>query len=62
MEECAQQEYKLSILDNLEAQWRAETESYPEAGYYASSLSSWMNYGTGLVTNIIENLQVIIIN
>lgn len=58
------QDYKLSLLDALEAQWRAENESQPDAGYYASSFSSWMNYGTSLVTNIVENLQVssIIVN
>lgn len=29
-----------------------------DSGYYASSYSSWLNYGTSLVTNIIENLQL----
>lgn len=29
-----------------------------DPGYYASSYSSWMNYGTSLITNIIENLQL----
>lgn len=40
----------------LEARWRADTEREP--GYYATSYSSWLNYGTSLVTNIIENLQL----
>ncbi|XP_076167518.1 vacuolar protein sorting 13D isoform X3 [Ptiloglossa arizonensis] len=55
-EEQAILEYKLSRLDSLEARWRANTELDP--GYYATSYSSWVNYGTSLVTNIIENLQL----
>lgn len=55
-EEQAILEYKLSRLDSLEARWRADTERDP--GYYATSYSSWVNYGTSLVTNIIENLQL----
>ncbi|XP_029047151.1 vacuolar protein sorting-associated protein 13D isoform X1 [Osmia bicornis bicornis] len=55
-EEQAILEYKLSRLDSLEARWRADTEHDP--GYYATSYSSWVNYGTSLVTNIIENLQL----
>ncbi|KAL0131079.1 hypothetical protein PUN28_002577 [Cardiocondyla obscurior] len=55
-EEQAILEYKLSRLDALEARWRADIEYNP--GYYASSYSSWLNYGTSLVTNIIENLQL----
>ncbi|XP_046414322.1 vacuolar protein sorting-associated protein 13D isoform X1 [Neodiprion fabricii] len=55
-EEHAAQEYKLGRLDMLEARWRADTEREP--GYYATSYSSWLNYGTSLVTNIIENLQL----
>ncbi|XP_033219342.1 vacuolar protein sorting-associated protein 13D isoform X2 [Belonocnema kinseyi] len=49
-------DYKLSRLEALEARWRADTERDP--GYYATSYSSWLNYGTSLVTNIIENLQL----
>ncbi|XP_015113187.1 vacuolar protein sorting-associated protein 13D isoform X1 [Diachasma alloeum] len=56
VEEQILQEYKHSKLDSLEARWRASTERDP--GYYASSYSSWLNYGTSLVTNIIENLQL----
>ncbi|XP_012530446.2 vacuolar protein sorting-associated protein 13D isoform X2 [Monomorium pharaonis] len=55
-EEQAILDYKLSRLDALEARWRADIEHDP--GYYASSYSSWLNYGTSLVTNIIENLQL----
>ncbi|XP_012135558.1 vacuolar protein sorting 13D isoform X2 [Megachile rotundata] len=55
-EEQAILEYKLSRLDSLEARWRTDTEHDP--GYYAASYSSWVNYGTSLVTNIIENLQL----
>ncbi|XP_029665286.1 LOW QUALITY PROTEIN: vacuolar protein sorting-associated protein 13D-like [Formica exsecta] len=56
LEEQAILEYKLSRLDALEARWRADIEH--NLGYYASSYSSWLNYGTSLVTNIIENLQL----
>ncbi|KAL6266404.1 hypothetical protein P5V15_003257 [Pogonomyrmex californicus] len=55
-EEQAILDYKLSRLDALEARWRADIEHDPS--YYASSYSSWLNYGTSLVTNIIENLQL----
>ncbi|XP_071874811.1 vacuolar protein sorting 13D isoform X1 [Bombus fervidus] len=55
-EEQAILEYKLSRLDSLEARWRADRERDP--GYYATSYSSWVNYGTSLITNIIENLQL----
>ncbi|KAK0083635.1 hypothetical protein PV325_008476 [Microctonus aethiopoides] len=55
-EEQVFQDYKQSRLEALEARWRASTERDP--GYYAASYSSWINYGTSLVTNIIENLQL----
>ncbi|XP_039294739.1 vacuolar protein sorting-associated protein 13D isoform X2 [Nilaparvata lugens] len=57
-EENAAQDYKLSLLDAIEARWRAETESGQAPSYYASSYSSWLSYGTTLVTNIVENLQL----
>ncbi|XP_032690797.1 vacuolar protein sorting-associated protein 13D isoform X2 [Odontomachus brunneus] len=56
VEEQAILEYKLSRLDALEARWRANVDHDP--GYYATSYSSWINYGTSLITNIIENLQL----
>ena len=59
VEEAAELEHKLGLLDAIEARWRAETEAGSEPGYYASSYSSWLSYGTSLVTNIVENLQVI---
>ena len=55
-EEQAILDHKLSRLEALEARWRADTERNPS--YYATSYSSWLNYGTSLVTNIIENLQL----
>ncbi|XP_076684056.1 vacuolar protein sorting 13D isoform X4 [Andrena cerasifolii] len=55
-EEQAVLDYKLSRLESLEARWRANTDHDP--GYYATSYSSWVDYGTSLVTNIIENLQL----
>jgi vacuolar protein sorting-associated protein 13D len=58
VEEQAAQEYKLSLLDAMEARWRAELESSQTSSYYATSYSSWFSLGTSLVANIIENLQV----
>lgn len=39
----------------MEAKWRTQHE---DASYYASSYTGWMNYGTSLITNIVENLQL----
>ncbi|KPJ12217.1 Vacuolar protein sorting-associated protein 13D [Papilio machaon] len=50
-------ERKTALLDALEAQWRAEHEAR-DAGYYAASYSTWLSYGTGLLANIVENLQL----
>lgn len=55
-EEQAILEYKLNRLDALEARWKADIDADP--GYYATSYSSWLNYGTSLVTSIIENIQL----
>lgn len=49
-------------MDNLEAKWRAQREATIESGYYASSYSGWLSYGTSLVTNIVENLELKIRN
>ncbi|KAK9746972.1 Vacuolar sorting-associated protein 13, N-terminal [Popillia japonica] len=58
-EEISAQETKLSQLDNLEVRWRLENSNKENnATYYASTYSSWLSYGTGLITNIIENLQL----
>lgn len=57
-EELAAHEFKLSNLDSFEAKWRLENECKDNSGYYASSYSSWLSYGTGFITNIIERLQV----
>lgn len=48
----------MSKLDGFEAKWRLDNEAKDNSGYYASSYSSWLSYGTGLMTNIVENLQV----
>lgn len=58
LENITAQEMKLSALDRLEAKWRLETETKDNSTYYASTYSSWLNYGTGFITDIIENLQV----
>lgn len=49
-------------MDALEAKWRAEREAAIEGGYYATSYSGWLSYGTSLVTNIVENLELKIKN
>lgn len=61
-EEQADLNYKLTRLDALEAKWRAEREAATEDGYYATSYSGWLSYGTSLVTNIVENLELKIKN
>lgn len=61
-EEQADLNYKLTRLDALEAKWRAEREAATDEGYYASSYSGWLSYGTSLVTNIVENLELKIKN
>lgn len=52
-------DFKLASLDRIEAKWRAQRETpVAEAGSYASSYSGWLSYGTSLMTNIVENLQL----
>lgn len=57
-EHQADLDYKLSSLDSLEARWRAHLEAGASGNYYASSYSGWLSYGSSLVTNIVENLQL----
>lgn len=58
-EEQAAQNRKLSRLDVLEAKWKAEFERQDESSsYYAHSYLSWLSYGTSLMSNVIENLQL----
>lgn len=61
-EELADQERKLAALDAIEACWRLESDSSATnsapSTYYASSYSSWLNYGTGIITDIVENMQL----
>ncbi|CAG9818576.1 unnamed protein product [Phaedon cochleariae] len=58
-EELARHEWKLSALDALEAKWRLERDVHDtNSAYYATSYSSWFSYGAGLVSEIIENLQL----
>ncbi|XP_052894433.1 intermembrane lipid transfer protein Vps13D [Anopheles moucheti] len=59
VEQQTELDLKVASLDRLEAKWRAQRETpVTESSYYASSYSGWLNYGTTLVTNIIENLQL----
>lgn len=46
----------------MEAKWRTSREAAIEGGYYATSYSGWLSYGTSLATNIIENLELKINN
>uniref|UniRef100_A0A2M4A0B1 Putative vacuolar protein n=1 Tax=Anopheles triannulatus TaxID=58253 RepID=A0A2M4A0B1_9DIPT len=58
-EQQTELDFKVAALDRLEAKWRAQRETpVTEGSYYASSYSGWLNYGTSLVTNIVENLQL----
>ncbi|KAG5879440.1 hypothetical protein JTB14_025696 [Gonioctena quinquepunctata] len=58
-EDLARHELKLSALDTLEAKWRLKKD-VPDtnSAYYASSYSSWFSYGAGLVSEVVENLQL----
>ncbi|XP_050076311.1 intermembrane lipid transfer protein Vps13D [Anopheles maculipalpis] len=59
VEQQTELDLKVASLDRLEAKWRAQRETpVTEGSYYASSYTGWLNYGTSLVTNIIENLQL----
>lgn len=51
-------DYKLSRLERLETKWRARKEAEQAASYYASSYSSWLNFGSSFITNVVENLQL----
>lgn len=58
-EHLAQYERKLGALDLLEACWRRENEAnQPSGNYYQSSYTSWLSYGTGVITDIAENLEL----
>ncbi|GAB6019931.1 hypothetical protein CHUAL_001462 [Chamberlinius hualienensis] len=53
---------KLAKLDEMEATWRNDYEAKEEASYYSSSYSSWFSYGASFVSNVIENVQLIVKN
>ncbi|KAH8405411.1 hypothetical protein KR222_011448 [Zaprionus bogoriensis] len=50
-------EYKQSVLDTAEANWRSEKGHQIES-YYSSSYNTWLKYGTGVATNIIDNIEL----
>lgn len=58
-QERTMQEWKMGLLADMEARWRAELSGNQTAGYYASSYSSWLGYATGVMANIVDNLQVL---
>ncbi|XP_059469653.1 intermembrane lipid transfer protein VPS13D isoform X2 [Neocloeon triangulifer] len=52
---------KLRRLDTLEAIWRAEHQtevSGASSSFYSSSCGSWISFTSGLVSNIVENVQL----
>uniref|UniRef100_A0A1A9X0W3 UBA domain-containing protein n=1 Tax=Glossina brevipalpis TaxID=37001 RepID=A0A1A9X0W3_9MUSC len=56
--ECNEEyEYKVSVLDAKDANWRVENGCHTES-YYSSSYFTWLNYGATLATNILENLEL----
>lgn len=56
-EKNAEYEFKVAELDAKEAKWRVEN-GYQIDSYYSNSYTSWLNYGTTLATNILENLEL----
>ncbi|XP_051860655.1 intermembrane lipid transfer protein Vps13D isoform X1 [Drosophila albomicans] len=50
-------EYKQSVLDTAEANWRSEKGKQVES-YYFSSYNNWLKYGTNMATNIIDNIEL----
>ncbi|KAF7280409.1 hypothetical protein GWI33_006075 [Rhynchophorus ferrugineus] len=56
-EQSMRHDLKITALDDLEAKWRLEKD-FHDSNYYASSYSSWYSYGTGFVSEILENLQL----
>ncbi|CAG9856524.1 unnamed protein product [Phyllotreta striolata] len=64
-EVLSKHEAKLMALNSIEAEWRLEKDlaGYnSSSSYYSSTYSSWYSYGTGLITEIMENLQLKIQN
>ena len=61
-EESAAQEQKLATLDLMEAEWRSEYDPQvlTSSPLYSLTYSSWFSYGASLVTNIVQNIQVLV--
>ncbi|XP_045474860.1 vacuolar protein sorting-associated protein 13D isoform X2 [Harmonia axyridis] len=57
-EENARQEIKLTALDKMEAHWRLENDTKDINTYYSTTYSSWINFGAGVISDIIENIQL----
>ena len=46
----------------MEAEWRSENDPQSlssSSGLYSLTYSSWLGYGASLVTNIVQNIQVL---
>ncbi|KPM09106.1 DUF1162 domain containing protein [Sarcoptes scabiei] len=59
-ENRAQQEFKISQLETMEQRWKAlhdEDLSEPSS-YYSSSYSSWLNYGSSFINNVLINIHL----
>lgn len=48
-------------LDLMEAEWRSEYDPQvlTSSPLYSLTYSSWISYGASLVTNIVQNIQVL---
>lgn len=59
-EVAAALERKIAALDLMEAEWRSENDpqSLASSSLYSLTYSSWLSYGASLVTNIVQNIQV----
>lgn len=45
-------------MESLEARWKSQFDVNMKQSYYASSYSTWLSYGTSLISSIVENLQL----
>ncbi|KAH9505957.1 Vacuolar protein sorting-associated protein 13D [Dermatophagoides farinae] len=59
-ENRSQQEFKISQLDMMEQRWKAlhDDDLAEPHSYYSSSYSSWLNYGSSLINNVLMNIHL----
>jgi vacuolar protein sorting-associated protein 13D len=52
--------HKKAALDLMEAEWRSEIGFQGLTSFvYGSTCSSWVRHGTSLLTNVVQNIEVI---